>query len=172
MLRKILVLLSSLSVLIALFTATPALAASNLSPSPVDFTSLSKNCAVIGIHLDGANHTISCRHAKISPMIGRDNSCDSTVDNMVIFNTSAGNDTILCFWGAGYMAVNILHVNEVDDVAPTNTQQYNAYGEWFRWYQPGTFAALIPGRSKVFASGVTNITVTQLCIGSSDYTYC
>ena len=180
MIRKSLVLFSILAVFISLFTATPTFAASNSKPSPLDFTSISKSCAVVSVHLDGKNHTVSCRKTRPSgiqghfiPLIGRDDYCDTTMDNMIIWNTQAGNGTILCFWGVGYTGVGILHVNEIDDIVPSNTEYYNAYGEWFRSYPGGTYTGLIPGRSKIFAtSGVTNILVTQLCIGSSNYTYC
>jgi hypothetical protein len=72
------------------------------------------------------------------------------------------------------MGVYILHVNEVDDINIPYVEgaPNHAAGVWFRWYQPGTFTGLIPGRSKVFGGGVTSILVTQLCIGSSDYHYC
>jgi hypothetical protein len=73
------------------------------------------------------------------------------------------------------MGVQILHVTEVDDVIPNGTNpSYGGEGEWFRYYAnpTGAFQALVAGRSIVLGSGVTNITVTQLCIGNVNWNNC
>jgi hypothetical protein len=182
MFRKALALFSIVTLSFVVFSFQPAFAATS-SPannSPVDFSSLGKTCAVIEVHVSGTNHTVNCRVSRASGLvvnIGRDDSCDTTVDQITIYNTAAGNNTILCFGGDGYMGVDILHINEIDDnvlpaCPPAQVCQSQSEGIWFRWYQPGTYTALVPGHSKVFGSGVTSIEITQLCIGDVNFPSC
>lgn len=190
MARKILVLFSILAALISLSIATPTFAASAPKPlsgslehaiasdtGPIDIMTLEKTCAVIGVELKGAQHAVTCRQPRssaqsgVAPLISRDNSCEPEYDQMVIRNTMGGQPALVCFKDRGYAGVQIYHVNEVDDVIPLNT---NGWSEWFRWYNggPGSYYSLYAGDTAKFGTGVTNVEVTQVCIGTANWPNC
>ncbi len=167
MIRKFIAVFSMLAVFVPfIFTSQAFAASSSRVPlnthytAPIDFTSLQTTCAVTSVHLEGTTHTVTCLKVKaktastLNPLIGRNDSCGASQIEMIIYNYNYNG--VLCFWGTGYLAVAIYQVNEVDNVS-------NA-GEWFRWYQPGTFTSLISKAVKYFGNPVY---VTQLCIGST-----
>lgn len=135
------------------------------APSPThsgqpDFSTqlagLQKMCRVVTVQLDGAKHTASCtqsRQAKaLSPNTWR-TACGWN-NEMIIWNYNHTGE--LCFLGAGYLAVAIYDVVEVD-----NTDVI-IYHHWFRWYQPGTTTWLGPKQSAYF--NTPGVYVTQICL--------
>lgn len=166
MFRKVLVLLGSLALLFTLVTAGGTAHAA--TSSNFDFAALQKTCSIVHIHLNGLEHTITCsrtRQKGVQPFISRDNACDPSYDTMVVYNY--GYSGVLCFDGGGYIGVAIYNVNEVDDVANL--------GSWFRYYNTsgGYYYALLGGAYKEIGFGSTsNVKVTQLCYGNTNYPSC
>lgn len=167
MLRRTLALLGFLALAFTILaTSGNAFAATPPNPSSIDIAALSKTCAIISIHMDGAQSTVSCRRARathgIVPLLGRDNSCNNN-DVFVIKNYSSSGT--LCFNGSGYLGVAIYQVNSVKDTGTA--------GAWFRWYQgAGHYQSLSGGQQYNFGSGTTNVEVTQLCYGNTNYPNC
>lgn len=169
MFRKALVILGSLALLLVSLSASGtafAASSSDAAISNVDLAVLQKVCSVVDVHLDGPRHTITCQRLRekgVQPLLYRDDSCNSNIDNLVLYNY--GYTGVLCFAGTGYLGVNIYDVNEVDDVG--------SLGAWFLYYPGHIFQSLLSGGSKYFGSGsATGIEVTQLCFGSSNPSHC
>ena len=151
--------------------------AATLQPSPqttrssfVDFTALQKTCQGMLVHLNGAEHTISCLTSSTkaarggSPHLNRDWSCTTLNSVFTIWNYNYSQ--FLCFEGSGYLGVAIYQVNEVDNTIGSPM--------WFRWYQNGVgnFRVVAVNRKVTFGSGTTNVEITQLCVGSTQGGHC
>ena len=153
--RKIFVLPSLLALLFTLIATQSAAMAATSSSNPVDLSVMQKTCAVLLVHLNGSNHTISCLHKTLSrstPYIGRDNNCDGMIDSVDIENYNYSR--IVCFTGNGYIGVQIYQVNEVD-----NLQDFVIE---FLWYQPKTCSKIGNYGAYYFGGGYTNKEVTQI----------
>lgn len=140
------------------------------SPSTINFAPLQKTCALLHVHLDGYQHTITCLssrsttnpNAKISPELVR----TACTWPMNIYIENYGN-SFVCFDGGGYLGVQIYNVNDVtnvsDDIIPLQEPM------WIRWYSPGTYCTIQPGVNKHFGDGGhTGIEVTQLDWGATN----
>lgn len=144
-----------------LFPSSNVASASSVSPPSVDLTQLQRTCAVLAIHLNGAQHTITCVH-KDPPSQNHALSqgpCIPFVTTMQIFNY-AYNAT-LCFEGDGYLGVRIYQVNELDDTS-------NGFA-WVKWYHQGStaghYCAIFPSDAGYWGDS-TDVTLTQIDIGN------
>jgi hypothetical protein len=134
-------------------------------------------CAVVAVHLNGAQHTMTCAASRrsagmgrLSPAIWRNNSC--ILADMVIWNYNYSGE--VCFDGDGYLGVGIYDVNEVDNASVVQ--------EWIRYYNSsgGHFCTMqvawdigIPGAStqKKFGNNST-VKITQVDINGSNGPTC
>lgn len=137
----------------------------SLTSSPVNFASLQKTCARLLIHLNGAQHSISCAEARTSagtvqPHLYADY-CGNPVDVTTISILNYNETGLLCFYGTGYLGVQIYQVNQV------NAYYYSA---WMRFYPPGAFCSLNAGGDSTNFGGNE---ITQLNSGSTGgYQHC
>lgn len=165
MLRKIGALLALVTFLV--LSSGNAHAASS-SSSSVDFAALQKKCAVIEVHLSGAQHTITCTKPRGSsvktgskPYLSR-TACWFS-DTLEVKNYNYSGD--LCFSGLGYLGVQIYQVDEVDNHHPF-------YQSWIRDYDPsGVSCTIEPGSYALFSTN-TPAYVTQLDLGNANGSDC
>ncbi len=172
MIRKTITLLGVLTLLLVSFTFARGNAFASAPKfdvpftAPVDFAAVQKICPHVSIHLNGAQHTLTCLKSQgAQPNLSRGPCGFQNIDISNYNNTGE-----LCFNGGGYLGVNIYQVNSV----------YNAAGQgyalpmWMKYYHPsGVFCSLYAYNSKNFGNGNTNVEVTQLDWGTSGgYGHC
>lgn len=115
------------------------------SAAPFDLASLQQNCAVVGVHLHGALHTVTClqprtasslshANARMVPQIGtRPNTGFTSCYGSYKMSVRDAQGTIYCFGGSGYLG---LSPNIID---PVNISDWG-YPEWVRVYDSTYFA--------------------------------
>jgi len=177
MIRKTLSFLAVMALLVVsfAFTSGNAVAASHSTSSvkfgvpftaPVDFGVVQKICPNVSIHLNGAQHTLTCLKAShgVHPYLSRA-SCNFGTENIIVSN----NTGALCFFGSGYLGVTIYQVNSVENV------EGGGIGgpAWMRYYHPsGVSCSIYAFDTKNFGNGNTNVTVTQLDWGQYNGPMC
>lgn len=129
------------------------------SSTPVDFAALQKTCAVVDVHLQGKQHTITCLQKRIKgvhPNLYASN-CYLFAPNIIVYNSGQ-----LCFSGGGYPGVAIYQVTAVWNASQDAQVAGNM---WLRYYHPsGVTCTIAPFASKGFSS----VTITQLDYGQSN----
>lgn len=161
MLRKLGTLFALVTVLVLSSSSVHAISPAT---SSIDFAALQKTCAVVEIHLNGTQHTITCTKARgssaktgVMPYLGR-TACWLS-DAVEVKNYNYSGD--LCFSGLGYLGVQIYQVDEVDNHHPF-------YQSWIRDYDPsGVFCTIEPDSYALFSTNNPAF-VTQLDLGNSD----
>lgn len=169
MFRRALIISGLLSLLFAFVAMGGGSAFAANSPTVVDFAPIQKWCAVVEVHLNGEQHTITCLQTYASrsksPDLGRV-TCGLGITNIEIWNYDYAGD--LCFSGYGYLGVAIYQVNEVD-----NESQAGIADMWMRYYHPyGVTCTIFPYHFKYFGGGYTGVEVTQLDFGASNGPQC
>lgn len=160
MLRRSLTVFSILAMLLTFFSFSASASSASTSSSQIDFASLEKTCAVIQVHLNGVQHTVTCfrkqtsTHSGIRPDTGT-TSCSNSAKTLTVWAASATVE--ICFAGTGYLGYTINNVNFVNS--------YIAYS-WILWYPAHQFCNISRGVPAYFGGGNSNVTITQINPGN------